>query len=115
MSHQTSSALTARDQPHGGNDISGDLLSGLRGPQKRISPKYFYDERGSQLFDAICELPEYYLTRTELAIMEANVALPVVGAQIVERDLEIAGLLAQPGLLDAARSRPIRSRPARRS
>ena len=37
--------------------------------QKRLSPKYFYDERGSELFDRICELPEYYATRTELASM----------------------------------------------
>jgi dimethylhistidine N-methyltransferase len=37
----------------------------------RIAPKFFYDERGSRLFDAICELPEYYLTRTEMGILES--------------------------------------------
>jgi dimethylhistidine N-methyltransferase len=49
-----------------------DILAGLTTLQKRISPKYFYDKRGSELFDQICELPEYYLTRTELRIMERH-------------------------------------------
>lgn len=47
-----------------------DVLSGLRASPKRLSPTYFYDERGSQLFDEICELPEYYITRTETDILE---------------------------------------------
>ncbi|MCC5812745.1 MAG: L-histidine N(alpha)-methyltransferase [Ectothiorhodospiraceae bacterium] len=46
-----------------------DVLAGLSAPEKHLHPKYFYDALGSQLFDRICELPEYYLTRTELAIM----------------------------------------------
>ena len=46
-----------------------DVLAGLAKPQKELPPKYFYDARGSALFEAICELPEYYLTRTETAIM----------------------------------------------
>lgn len=46
-----------------------DILAGLRESPKRISPIYFYDARGSQLFDRICELPEYYPTRTETAIL----------------------------------------------
>lgn len=46
-----------------------EVIGGLSLPQKSISPKYFYDERGSQLFDAICELPEYYPTRTEAALL----------------------------------------------
>ena len=44
-----------------------DVIAGLSAPRKSLPPKYFYDERGSRLFDAICELPEYYPTRTELA------------------------------------------------
>lgn len=48
-----------------------DVLAGLAKSQKEISAKYFYDERGCELFEAICELPEYYLTRTEIAIMRA--------------------------------------------
>ena len=50
-----------------------EILAGLRKPRKEISPKYFYDERGSQLFDAITHLPEYYPTETEFGIMRDNV------------------------------------------
>ena len=46
-----------------------DTLSGLSASPKRIPPKYFYDERGSQLFDRICETPEYYPTRTEMSLL----------------------------------------------
>jgi uncharacterized SAM-dependent methyltransferase len=48
-----------------------EVLQGLAARPKRIAPKYFYDERGSRLFDAICTLPEYYLTRTEMGILES--------------------------------------------
>ncbi len=47
-----------------------DVLAGLRRSSKQLPCKYFYDERGSILFDRICELDEYYLTRTELELME---------------------------------------------
>jgi dimethylhistidine N-methyltransferase len=47
-----------------------DVILGLKCPQKEIPCKYFYDDRGSALFDEICELDEYYLTRSELAILE---------------------------------------------
>ena len=49
------------------------IISGLSQARKSISSKYFYDETGSQLFEDITQLPEYYLTSTELAIMEACV------------------------------------------
>lgn len=49
-----------------------EVMAGFALEAKRISPKYFYDERGSQLFDAITKLPEYYLTRTELDILITN-------------------------------------------
>ena len=49
-----------------------DVVAGLSAPRKALPPKYFYDARGSRLFDAICELPEYYPTRTELAMLEAS-------------------------------------------
>ena len=49
-----------------------DLIAALASRPRSISPKYFYDVRGSQLFDRICELPEYYPTRTELAILGAH-------------------------------------------
>ncbi len=50
-----------------------DAVSGLGASPKRISPKYFYDRTGSLLFDAICDLPEYYVTRTERSILESFV------------------------------------------
>jgi L-histidine N-alpha-methyltransferase len=49
-----------------------DVAAGLSKPQKEIPPKYFYDARGCALFEEICGLPEYYLTRTELAVMRAH-------------------------------------------
>jgi dimethylhistidine N-methyltransferase len=50
-----------------------DVVSGLSRPQKEIPCKWLYDAQGSALFDRICELPEYYPTRTELAILERHV------------------------------------------
>jgi dimethylhistidine N-methyltransferase len=50
-----------------------EIVEGLSQEQKTISPKYFYDERGSRLFDKITELPEYYLTDAELEIMQSNI------------------------------------------
>jgi dimethylhistidine N-methyltransferase len=49
-----------------------DVLAGLSSSPKSLPPKYFYDERGSHLFEKICELPEYYPTRTELAMLKAH-------------------------------------------
>ncbi|HYG90905.1 MAG TPA: L-histidine N(alpha)-methyltransferase [Azospirillum sp.] len=51
-----------------------DVLNGLSHPRKSLPCKYFYDERGSALFDAICELEEYYPTRTETAILRRHAA-----------------------------------------
>ena len=45
------------------------VLEGLSLPQKTISPKFFYDERGSKIFDKICDTPEYYVTRTEIELL----------------------------------------------
>jgi len=50
------------------------VIAGLALPQKALPPKYFYDDPGSRLFERICRLPEYYLTRTELALTRANIA-----------------------------------------
>jgi dimethylhistidine N-methyltransferase len=63
----TTSTLAA--EPRLAN-FQADVLAGLARKPKRLSCKYFYDRRGSQLFDDICRLPEYYLTRCELAIMD---------------------------------------------
>jgi L-histidine Nalpha-methyltransferase len=49
-----------------------EIVQGLKDSPKHLSPAFFYDERGSQLFDQICTLPEYYLTRTESRILQAH-------------------------------------------
>ena len=58
-------------QPTQGADLEG-LVAGLQQPQKQVSPKFFYDEAGSKLFDEITQLEEYYLTRTEMALFDRH-------------------------------------------
>jgi dimethylhistidine N-methyltransferase len=53
-------------------DLRAEVLHGLTRPQKCLPPKFFYDRRGSLLFDAITTLPEYYPTRTEIGILRAH-------------------------------------------
>ena len=53
-------------------DFRSAVIEGLSAAPKRIPPKFFYDAEGSRIFDRICALDEYYVTRTELAIMAAN-------------------------------------------
>ena len=55
-------------------DAEAQVLGGLLAVEKSISPKYFYDEKGSNLFTEITRQPEYYLTRTELALLRENTA-----------------------------------------
>lgn len=68
--------------------FEADVLAGLRAPQKHIPAKYFYDETGSQLFERITELPEYYPTRCEMSILRERAGeiarLITPGAAIVE-------------------------------
>jgi L-histidine N-alpha-methyltransferase len=52
------------------SSLADDVLDGLTKPFKELPPKHNYDERGAELFDRICELPEYYQTRTERSILE---------------------------------------------
>lgn len=59
-----------KDLQPSASDFRADVLAGLRKPQKAISPKYFYDAAGSAIFDRITEAPEYYPTRTELALLD---------------------------------------------
>ena len=66
MGRVSSPALAAR------STLADDALDGLTRPAKEIPPKHFYDARGSELFDRITELPEYYPTRAERAILEAR-------------------------------------------
>ncbi|MGH2870013.1 MAG: L-histidine N(alpha)-methyltransferase, partial [Solirubrobacteraceae bacterium] len=67
---QVDSWLTEDDE----RSLANDVLDGLTRPFKELAPKHFYDARGSELFEQICELPEYYPTRTELAILRARAA-----------------------------------------
>ena len=55
------------------SSMQEEILAGLSKSQKTLPSKYFYDKRGSELFELICDLDEYYLTRTELKIMNENI------------------------------------------
>jgi dimethylhistidine N-methyltransferase len=83
------------------------VLDGLGKMPKEIACKYFYDEAGSHLFDQICELPEYYQTRTETALLTRHAgeiaALIGPGAEIVEFG---AGSLRKVRILLDAAERP---------
>ena len=60
--------------PHIGIEkVSDEILKGLKASPKYISPKFFYDQRGSELFEAITKLDEYYPTRTEISILSTIV------------------------------------------
>ncbi len=64
--------VSFHDLQPGAGGFRGEVISGLSQPQKALNPKYFYDERGCELFEAICGLPEYYPTRTEMAMMQTH-------------------------------------------
>lgn len=63
---------TASVAPLAGEDMAAEVLRGLRARPRRIDSKYFYDAPGSELFERICEQPEYYLTRAELALLQRH-------------------------------------------
>jgi L-histidine N-alpha-methyltransferase len=77
--------------------LAEDVLDGLTRPFKELPPKHFYDARGSELFDRICELPEYYPTRAERLILERH-------APEIVRDTG-AGELVELGSGSAAKAR----------
>jgi len=64
--------------------LADDVLDGLTRPLKELPPKHLYDARGSELFDAICELPEYYQTRTERLILRTQAPTIVARTSAVE-------------------------------
>lgn len=61
-------------------DMRSEVLDALNRRPRHLPSKYFYDARGAQLFEAICELPEYYPTRTEIGILEQ--ALPQISTEL---------------------------------
>jgi dimethylhistidine N-methyltransferase len=71
------------------SDFLADVIAGLSHKPRMLPCKYFYDARGAELFQKICELPEYYITRTEIDILDRD------GAQIASElgpDVELIGL-----------------------
>lgn len=91
-------SFTFKDFPTDRDDLRADVLNGLAASQKSIPPKYFYDEAGCRLFDAICAQPEYALTRTEQALMASR--LPDIAAAIGPVDC-----IVEPGAGDCAKVR----------
>jgi L-histidine Nalpha-methyltransferase len=84
-----------------------DVLRGLAQPQKSIPSLYFYDRRGSELFDAITRLPEYYPTRTEIGILETHGAEMAAALGAGVRLIELgSGSALKTGLLLARLDAP---------
>ncbi len=85
-----------------GDPFHADVVAGLSRPQKRLSAKYFYDAAGSQLFDRITELEEYYPTRTELGIMRKHAAAMAgcCGPRVMLIELGAGSLVKARLLLD---------------
>ena len=83
MNHQASSAGLLDALPAKLSFLE-ETIAGLSKSPKTLPCKFFYDERGAQLFQEICELPEYYITRSELQILRLHGAAmaAVLGAQI---------------------------------
>ncbi|MFC1932750.1 L-histidine N(alpha)-methyltransferase [Chloroflexota bacterium] len=73
MNSKESKQIRLHDFNPGQDYFRAEVLSGLQKPQKELPCKYFYDEQGSLLYELICALDEYYIPRTEVAIMEANI------------------------------------------
>jgi L-histidine Nalpha-methyltransferase len=75
----TTVAIDNRLGPAGVGDLAAEVRDGLSRPLKELPPKLFYDSHGSELFDRITELPEYYPTRCEREILEGRAAEIVAG------------------------------------
>ncbi len=103
---RTSSTLPLLDLHPRQADFLSDARDGLNAKPKRLSPMYFYDARGSQLFDQICELSEYYPTRTEMAILrryKSEISL-ALGGNTCLVELGSGSSLKTSILLDSARA-----------
>jgi len=104
MTDQAMTALAGFDDyGHDSDEFEVAVLNGFSKPQKRISSKYFYDERGSELFEAICDLDEYYVTRTELALLRRHAGdiANIVGPNSVMIEFGSGASLKERILLDA--------------
>ena len=85
------------------DDFLGDVIAGLSVSPKSLPCKYFYDAHGSKLFDRICELPEYYPTRTETALMreKAGEMAAVIGPGVQVMEYGCGSIEKVRVLLDA--------------
>ena len=73
MTAETRTAIPpVPELPPSGSDFLEDVIAGLSSNPRSLPCKYFYDERGAALFQKICELPEYYITRAEIDILDRN-------------------------------------------
>ncbi len=90
----------------GGAGLAADARVGLTAPFKSLPPKHFYDERGSDLFERITQLPEYYQSRTEMRILSS------IAAGVVERHR--IGELVELGSGSSRKTRRAARRDARR-
>jgi dimethylhistidine N-methyltransferase len=86
MNGMTAASIYYYDEHPAHADFFSEVLAGLQRKPRKIPPKFFYDERGSELFDAICRTDEYYLTRTEQQLLQQHAA-------------DIAGLIGERCLL----------------
>jgi dimethylhistidine N-methyltransferase len=69
---QLTATQPASAVPTATSDLLSDVIAGLSSDPRTLPCKYFYDERGAALFQKICELPEYYITRTEIDILDRH-------------------------------------------
>jgi dimethylhistidine N-methyltransferase len=69
---QLTAIQPASEVPPSTSDLLSDVIAGLSSDPRALPCKYFYDERGAALFQKICELPEYYITRTEIDILDRH-------------------------------------------
>ena len=85
MQDENADRASSYDFKPGRERFLAEVLIGLRKPQKELPSKYFYDERGSQLFERICESQEYYITRIEISIMQAHIRemAELIGPQVL--------------------------------
>jgi L-histidine Nalpha-methyltransferase len=92
--------------PPEADSFADTLLGGLGKTPKEIACKYFYDDAGSRLFDAICELPEYYQTRTEMALLtrHASEIAALMGCDVEILEFGAGSLRKVRILLDAAQN-----------
>jgi dimethylhistidine N-methyltransferase len=85
MQHENVDGAISYDFKPGLESFLAEVLIGLRKPRKELPSKYFYDKRGSQLFERICELKEYYIPRIEASIMQAHIRemVELIGPQVL--------------------------------